>query len=216
MSKRRGRKLAPFIAMDRHQHKSAAFAALSAVAQALLMHLTYKYNTNMQNAVWMAARSGAKKLNISKSCAAMALHELEHYGFIVKLSGAYLGVSGVGKSAHYRLTAQPHGRVGATRDYEKWTGEIFDPKKQNPVHQEGQCVHQEGHKGRAGGPPKMEQASTRRDIRNGPECPPGGTYLVSPASKRSGALEWAWPRLDEEADRLSRLFEAPLEETEVA
>jgi hypothetical protein len=31
-SKRKAGKLAPFIGMDRHQHKSAAFAALSAVA----------------------------------------------------------------------------------------------------------------------------------------------------------------------------------------
>jgi hypothetical protein len=122
-------KLAPFIAMDRNQFKSAAFAQLSAVAQALLVHLTSNYNSNRMNEVWMSARDGAKKLNICKSAAAYALLELEHYGFIVQVRGSYLGVAGVGQSAHYRLTAQRYGEVGATRDYEKWNGEIFSPKK---------------------------------------------------------------------------------------
>jgi DNA-binding transcriptional regulator YhcF (GntR family) len=170
MSRRRqGGKLAPFIAMDRHQHKSAAFAALSAVAQALLVHLTYNYNTKLMNAVWLSTRDGAKKLHVSKGSVANAFRELEHYGFIVKVQGAYLGVSGIGTSAHYRLTSQRYGEVGATRDYEKWNDDVYiaqpaggrnwKTKKQNPVHQEGQCVHQEGHKGRAGQPQKMEQAS---------------------------------------------------------
>jgi predicted transcriptional regulator len=112
--RRKAPKLAPWIPMDRHQYKSAAFAALSAVAQAMLVHLTYNYNTKMMNSVWMSARDAAKKLNVSKTTAAKALLELEHYGFIVKVQGAYLGVSGVGKSAHYRLTAQRYGNLGAT------------------------------------------------------------------------------------------------------
>jgi hypothetical protein len=180
MSRRHRGKLAPFIAMDRHQHKSAAFAALSAVAQALLVHLTYNYNTKMMNSVYLSARDGAKKLNMSKNTAARALLELEHYGFIVKLTGAYLGVSGVGKSAHYRLTAQRYGNLGATRDYDKWTGEIFSPKKQNPVPPQGQCVPPQVHKGRAGKPPKMEQVSHHRYIGAVTDCPTTGTYLVSP------------------------------------
>jgi DNA-binding transcriptional regulator YhcF (GntR family) len=141
-----GRKLAPFIAMDRHQYKSSAFAQLSAYAQALLVHLTYNYNSKMMNSVWLSARDGAKKLNVSRNAVARSLRELEHYGFIVKIRGAYLGVHGVGKSAHYRLTALPYGNVGATRDYEKWNGEIFDREKQNPVPQESQCVPPGGHK----------------------------------------------------------------------
>jgi DNA-binding transcriptional regulator YhcF (GntR family) len=183
-NRRKTGKLAPFIAMDRNQYKSAAFAQLSAVAQAMLVHLTYNYNSIRMNDVWMAAREGAIKLNVSKTCAAKALHELEHYGFIVEVRGAYLGVNGKGQSAHYRLTAQRYGEVGATRDYEKWNGEIFSPKKrgkperktrtkpwiaegvsratwyrrqavrQNPVRQEGQCVRPEGHSSLIQNPPE--------------------------------------------------------------
>jgi hypothetical protein len=200
MSRRKtGRKLAPFIAMDRHQYKSAAFAHLSAHAQALLVHLTYNYNSKMMNAVWFSARDAARKLNMSKNTGARALLELEHYGFIVKVQGAYLGVKGVGKSAHYRLTALPYGNVGATREYEKWNGEIFDRDATNnrgfqkhvfyPVPQEGQCVPPEGHKEKSSTPPKMEQPSPRRDIRTAPDCPPGGTYLVLPAGSAAEAQD---------------------------
>jgi DNA-binding transcriptional regulator YhcF (GntR family) len=202
MSRRHRGKLAPFIAMDRHQHKSAAFAALSAVAQALLMHLTYNYNTKMMNSVYLSARDGAKKLNMSKNTAARALLELEHYGFIVKLTGAHLGVSGVGKSAHYRLTAQPYGNLGITRDYDKWTGEIFSPKKQNPVPPQGQCAPPQVHKGRAGKPPKMEQASHHRYIGTVTDCPTTGTYLVSPdavleAGLKGRCQKWNTPAVEE-------------------
>jgi hypothetical protein len=185
----KGRLSGPWIAMDRHQYKSAAFAQLSAVAQALLVHLTFHYHTKLMNSVHISTRVGAKKLNVSRGSVANATHELEHYGFIVKVRGAYLGVEGVGKSAHYRLTAQRYGNVGATRDYEKWNGEIFDRKKQNPVHQEGHTVHQAGHKNGAATPQKMEQVSTRRAIRTAPECPPGGPYLVQPDGERSGGAE---------------------------
>ena len=36
------------------------------------------------------------------------MHELEHYGFIVEVRGAHLGVTGTGKAARYRLTDCPH------------------------------------------------------------------------------------------------------------
>jgi hypothetical protein len=178
-NRRKTGKLAPWIPMDRHQYKSAAFAVLSAVAQAMLVHLTYNYNTKMMNSVWMSARIGAKKLNMGKTCAAKALLELEHYGFIVKVQGAHLGVNGMGKSAHYRLTAQRYGNLGATHDYDKWDGEIFEPlkhamtqadkerlserKKQNPVRAEGHPVRAEGHRAESENRPKWNK------------CPPVGT-----------------------------------------
>jgi hypothetical protein len=222
-NRRKTGKLAPFIAMDRNQYKSAAFAQLSAVAQAMLVHLTYNYNSIRMNDVWMAAREGAIKLNVSKTCAAKALHELEHYGFIVEVRGAYLGVNGNGQSAHYRLTAQRYGEIGATRDYEKWNGEIFSPKKrgkperhttkpwiaegvsrrtwyrrraavaQNPVRQEGQGVRQEGHSSAKPEPTKMAQVSAQRDIECLAQCPPGGTYLVSPARSAAEACRDSGP-----------------------
>src|SRR5262249_37519176 len=81
-NRRKPNKLAPWIPMDRHQYRSAAFGALSAVAQAMLVHLTYNYNTKMMNTVWMSARLGAKKLNVGKTAAALQRgggHAARHY-----------------------------------------------------------------------------------------------------------------------------------------
>jgi predicted transcriptional regulator len=184
-NRRKTRKLAPWIAMDRHQYKSAAFAALSAVAQALLVHLTYSYNTKMMNSVWMSARDGAKKLNVGRNTVARALLELEHYGFIVKIRGAYLGVSGVGTSAHYRLTAQSYGNIGATRDYEKWNGEIFTLKENASVSAEGNLSTRQG----GAKPWKAEGVSRatwyrRQTVRQNPvppqsQCVPPQSHTVS-------------------------------------
>lgn len=196
-------KLPPFIAMDRNQHKSAAFAQLSATAQALLVHLTYNYNTKLMNAVFLSGRDGAKKLNENRSAVAYALLELEHYGFIVKVKGAHLGVEGVGKAALYRLTARPYGNLGATRDYEKWDGTLFDPprrrmtqadkerlarrKKQKP----GSTVSHPGptvsHKEILATPPEVEQVAQPRAIRTPAEWPNREPYLVSPSGSAAQA-----------------------------
>ena len=61
------------------------------------------------------------------------MHELEHYGFIVEVRGAHLGVTGTGKAAHYRLTDSPHAGTRPTYDFQNWDGVLYDPKKQNPV-----------------------------------------------------------------------------------
>ena len=136
MSKRKNKgKLPPFIAMYRHAFKSKAFAELSVFAQATLLHLIANYNSNMCNSVYLPSRIGAKKLNVSRTTLARALHELEHYGFIVKVQGAHSEIEGVGKSARYRLTDRQCGNKPATYDYEKWSGDIFEIKKtKKPKH----------------------------------------------------------------------------------
>jgi hypothetical protein len=184
-NRRRVRKQPPYVALYRHAYKSAAYGALSAVAQAALMHLIYNYNTKLCNSVFLSARNGAKKLNVSKNTAARALCELEYYGFIAKVKSAYLGVEGVGQAAIYRLTDRLCGNSQPTHDYEKWDGEIFDPKKQNPVPAEGHPVPPEVHKAPGPRPPKTELPSQQRDIRNASACPTRGTYLVLPAAQRS-------------------------------
>ena len=104
MSRKHSGKLPPFIALFRHTVKSAAWKALSVGARATFFALKANYNTNAQNAVYLAARTGAKELGVSKTTIVKWLRELEHYGFIVKVRGARLGVGGVGKAALYRLT----------------------------------------------------------------------------------------------------------------
>ena len=70
---------------------------------------------------------------MSKTTIVKWLRELEHYGFIVKVRGAHLGVGGVGKAALYRLTDCGYAGATPTYDFQNWDGELFASKKQNPV-----------------------------------------------------------------------------------
>jgi hypothetical protein len=143
MSQRYKKKLAPFVALFRHTVKSAAWRALSVGARASFFALKTNYNTNAQNAVFLPARDGAKELNAAKETVCKWLHELEHYGFIVAVRRAHLGVEGEGKCTLYRLTDCAYAGKPPTYDFQNWSGEMFTPKprggrnwrpqKQNPV-----------------------------------------------------------------------------------
>jgi hypothetical protein len=133
MSKKRGQKLPPFTALFRHTTNSSAWAALSPGARAAFFELQSNYNTNRQNTVFLSARMGSKKLNAHKDTVTKWLHELEHYGFIVMVQGAHLGVHGTGKAAHYRLTDRPYAGNSPTYDFQNWDGVLFTHQKQNPV-----------------------------------------------------------------------------------
>jgi hypothetical protein len=125
-------KLPPFIALFRQTIKSPAWKAASVGARATFFELKANYNTKAQNAVFLSGRNGAKTLNAHRDTVQKWLRELEHYGFIVKIRGAHLGLEGVGKAALYRLTDCGYAGQPATYDFQNWDGVLFDPKKQNP------------------------------------------------------------------------------------
>ena len=112
--------------------ESPAWRALSLGARGTRLELGANYNTNAHNAVFLSARDGATQLGVCKDTVCKYLHELEHYGFIVEVAGAHLGVTGTGKAARYRLTDFHHAGKAPTRDFMNWTGELYG-HKQNPV-----------------------------------------------------------------------------------
>ena len=79
--------------------------------------------------MFLSARDGAKELRTHKDNVGRWLDELTHYGFLVMLCGPHLGVDGDGQSAHYRLTDRWFHGQAPTRDFDKWSGEIFRPEK---------------------------------------------------------------------------------------
>jgi hypothetical protein len=131
----------------RHTIKSAAWQALSVGARAIYVELAANYNTKMQNAVYLSARTGAEKLGVNKKMIVKWLRELQHYGFIALVERGTIGVYGYGKATQFRLTDRPYAGKSATHTFQNWTGELFNPepdggrnwqpKKQNPVPQEG-------------------------------------------------------------------------------
>jgi hypothetical protein len=197
------KKLAPFVPLFRATIKTAAWRALSVGARATFFTLKANYNSNAQNAVFLSARDGAKEFNASKKTVCKWLHELEHYGFIVMVQGAHLGVHGTGKAAHYRLTDCPFAGKPPTYDFQNWDGVLFACKKQNPVPHRGTHRTPQGDI-RAGA--EMTQNWNNRtpegDIRDDAGCTPEGdiTSLTTPLQISSGLephREWSTPTVEE-------------------
>jgi hypothetical protein len=165
-------KLAPFVPIFRHTMKSAAWNVLSVGARATFLHLKSNYNTNSQNAVFLSSRDGAKELGVTKNTVCKWLHELEHYGFIVMVQGAHLGLAGTGKAARYRLTDSAYAGQAPTYNFQNWDGVLFDPKKQKPVPKSK--THRPKKVDIRAESAKAEKGNKRlkkRDIRDAVECP---------------------------------------------
>jgi hypothetical protein len=119
--------------MFKHTVNSKAYIALSVGARCVLFELTSMYNGNSQNAVFLSARDGAKRLGVSKNTVAKWERKLVHYGFTAVVRGAHLGVGGVGKATLYRLTDRAFAGKPAIREFDSWDGVLFDDRKPNPV-----------------------------------------------------------------------------------
>jgi hypothetical protein len=162
-------------------------------AKATFAALQSLHNDRAQNAVWISARGGVEIFGLGqdKNAIGIWLKELEHYGFIVMVQGAHLGLSGKGKSAHYRLTDRYHAGKPPTYDFQNWDGVLFEPKKRkvsaaaiarldelqqrhksNPVQSlRTMCPEPTDIKGVAGGVGNGNKCPEPTDIRNGSECP---------------------------------------------
>jgi len=194
-------RLPPFVPLFRHTIKTAAWRALSVGARATFFTLKANYNTRAQNAVFLSARTGAKELGACKDTVCKWVHELEHYGFIVQVQGAHLGLSGTGKAAHYRLTDCPFAGQSPTYDFQNWDGVLYDHKKQNPVRR-NRTPRPKISDIRAGAEttPNGNKRPTETDIRTARECPkkPDITSLTTPRLRQCpGELVWSRPVVEE-------------------
>jgi hypothetical protein len=206
-SKKFGHKLGgSFAPLLTHTTKSPAWSMLSVGARALFGHLQGRYYQDREGYVFLSARDGAQVLRTRKSNIGLWLDELTHYGFLVMLCGPHLGVGGDGQSAHYRLTDRWFHGQAPTRDFDKWSGEIFSPKKraysdaekarlrglkkQNPVPR-SETPRPTVEDIRAGGkkPQKRNKCPPVEDIRQHPKCPTVGD--VSSIATGSCSIE-AW------------------------
>jgi hypothetical protein len=161
MSRRKDKgRLPPFVAVDREMMRSPAWRAMSCGARILYIHLKLRWRSQSQNngRLYLSHRDAQQEMGGSnRESISRWFRELEHYGFIVKTADGSLGVDGMGKAPHWRITEAdaPGGRNGdtwmlPTRDYLKWDGTKFHDdrgavkrarkKKQNPGLQSGARV----------------------------------------------------------------------------
>jgi hypothetical protein len=128
-----GGRLPDFVPLIKSTMKTAAWRAMSHGAKSLYVALKWRYNTNLQNAVYLSARFAGKELGSHKDYITRWHRELQHYGFTVMVTPGHLGVEGAGKAAHLRLTECWYKGQPPTRDFDRWDGTKFRyQKKQNP------------------------------------------------------------------------------------
>jgi hypothetical protein len=141
MSKRNKGRLAPFVPITRSILDLPVWKACSPGARLLYIALKRFLNEKLGNngKIYLSYRNACKAIG-TKSIQSIArwFAELEFYGFIVKTTEGCLGVDGKGLAPHYRLTECFCDGKAATRDFERWDGTPFNPKrwagkKQNPV-----------------------------------------------------------------------------------
>jgi hypothetical protein len=155
--------------------------------------------------VFLSARTGSKKLNVGAKTVLKWLRELEHYGFIVAVQRAHLGVHGAGKATLYRLTDRYHAGKPPTYDFQNWDGVIFEPakrtmteadirrlRKQNPV---SRTTTPRGHAGHIRAEAGMRESVSDRSyaghIRAEPECSHAGHIDSLASSSESEAVKEA-------------------------
>jgi hypothetical protein len=160
MGKKRDKgRLTPFVPRLRETLATPAWRQLSHGARSLYVALKGNVPRD-RNTAWLSFRDARLELTSSPRKIGEWFDELQHYGFIVMHTHGSLGVDGKGKAPRWRLTELGVTRVASnndlleppTKDYLRWNGIIFEPKrrmnspsyeatkKQNPVHHVGNRV----------------------------------------------------------------------------
>ena len=126
----KGKISGPFVWLLKDTLRTPAWKALSFGARSLYVVLKSRYNLKLMNAVHVATRIAAEELAVGRVYVQLWFRELEHYGFIVKISQAHHGVNGYGRAPHWRLTDVPYiHRKEPTRDFLCWDGTPFTEKR---------------------------------------------------------------------------------------
>src|SRR5262249_15671847 len=104
-----------------------AWRSMSPAARLLWIELRHplRHNLLYNGKRFRSCRDAAEAIGINKSTACEAIAENEHYGFLRKTRGGFLGIDGRGIAAAYRFTDLAYGSHPPTLDYQKWNGELF-------------------------------------------------------------------------------------------
>ena len=129
MSRKAKGRLPPFVPLTKDTMKTPAWIAMSHGAKSLYAHLKWRYNSKLQNHVYLSTRIAAAELGSNRVYVRRWFAELAYYGFIVMVRPGGLGVEGRGKAPHWRLTEEWYLGQVPTRDFLLWDGEVFRIQK---------------------------------------------------------------------------------------
>jgi hypothetical protein len=184
-----------YVMLFHHVLDAPAWRKTSHGARLLYISLRRQWIPPRKNLVYLPERRAAKELGSNRSYVRRWFRELIYYGFIVMERPAYLGVSGKGKAARYRLTEcetfAPKGSLAptlqATRDFDRWNGIPFKetegykmpsmtPKKYRPKVALPQSISAE--------------SRTTNCTHPGPQTAPTGGPQTAPTPTRKWTTNW--------------------------
>jgi hypothetical protein len=178
-------RLPPFVPLFKSTLECPAWRAMSHGARNLYVALKARYSSNLHNngRIYVSTRDAAEELGSNRSYVSRWFRELKHYGFIVITEPGCLGVNGMGKAPHWRLTEVGYMRDSPTRDFMRWDGTRFSDhrrarKKQNPGPQTGATVDH-----------KLVPAVDHKLVPlNGTSGPQSGAIYAPESRPQSGAI----------------------------
>jgi len=137
MSRKRfkGRISGPFVPLLKDTLKTPAWKALSYGARSLYIALKWRFNSNLENAVYVSVRMAGAEMGASRESVRFWFKELAHYGFIVMVRLPHHGVNGRGRAPHWRLTEEKYLGKESTREFLRWNGIPFTEKRTGGVFQ---------------------------------------------------------------------------------
>lgn len=138
--KKKGKGSERFARLPFYMMRSAAWRALDCVARSLYIELLARYNGVNNGSIGLGVREAATALNVGKSVANRAFHDLRRLGFIDVGQGSTFNQKRLARE--WLLTDLRDDRNGHAprKDFMRWT-----PEKQNAVPSEVRIVPSEVH-----------------------------------------------------------------------
>jgi hypothetical protein len=209
MSKRERReRLPPFVPLLKSTLGSPAWRAMSHGARSVYVALKAFYNQNNHNngKLFLSMRDAAETIGSGTEEIVRWYRELQHYGFIVQVSGGCLGVEGEGFAPHWRLTELGYMKDPPTLDFMRWDGVKFKGRrrigrdsKQNPVPERRHRVIRNGGTPpiRKGGTPNSQSVPERRHIVSSVRDTERRYILSLPLVRPTAPVSWPPPVMQE-------------------
>ena len=127
-----GERLPPFVPVLLDTWKAPAWRAMSAGARLLYIALKARYSVKKHNNGWLflSVRDAANELGSSAEQIVRWFRELQHFGFIVKMTDGKRGERGL--CPHWRLTELGYQKEPPSRDFLRWNGAPFRSRPVSP------------------------------------------------------------------------------------